>query len=61
MNNEWENIFGLTPIFKKVLKYVKLDVQQEPGFTIFYVFAKISFFIILILIGILFYKLVRYF
>jgi hypothetical protein len=55
--NNWPTYGGLTYIFKKILIILKLNINFEPGYNIFYTISKILFFLIFFIIIYIIYKI----
>lgn len=52
-SNNWhkDNIFHVfAKLTKKVMEFFKLDIQVEPGYSFFYIFSKIVFFLLLFIV-----------
>ena len=64
-STNWGNDFGYlykaTVVFSTIqlCKYLKLDTQVEPGYTLFYRFSKLLFWILLLLIMTMVYYLIK--
>lgn len=59
-NNFLLKILGIIAS-RYLFKITKLDLQPEPGYSFFYVFSNIFFFILIFLIFLLFYLVYKYF
>jgi hypothetical protein len=56
----WLNIFNTAELLKLYMRFLKLDVQYEPGFSYCYLNSKILFYILLLVVIIIFYFLFRH-
>jgi hypothetical protein len=45
-NQYWPSLNGLTFFFDRLVKLIRLDQQSEPGYTIFYIIAKLIVYIL---------------
>ena len=53
--NNWWNPLGVADMFKKILKFNELDKKLEPGYSNFYLYSEIGFFIIIGLLILILY------
>ena len=56
----WVNILNTAELLKLYMRFLKLDVQYEPGFSYCYLISKMSFYVLLLIVIIIFYFLVRH-
>ena len=47
---QWYNLFYLTPLFKLLLKFLKLNKQIHPGYKVFYIVSQLLFFILILIL-----------
>lgn len=59
-SNSWFNPLGLRYLMQFILRSLSLDTKVEPGYSIFYMFSKFLFLILLVLVLFICYHLGRY-